>query len=29
VANSVLYFPSIRVPEADWFTRVLLYWDSV
>ena len=29
MANSVLYFPSIRVPEADWFTHVLLYWDSV
>jgi hypothetical protein len=24
-----LYFPYIRVPEAGWFTRILLYWDSV
>jgi hypothetical protein len=29
MADSVLYFPSIRVPETEWFTRVLLYWDSV
>jgi len=27
--DSVLYFPSIRVPETEWFTRVLLYWDTV
>jgi hypothetical protein len=29
MADSVLYFPSIRVPNTEWFTRVLLYWDSV
>lgn len=29
MADSVLYFPSIRVPATEWFTRVLLYWDSV
>jgi hypothetical protein len=29
MADSVLYFPSTRVPETGWFTRVLLYWDSV
>jgi hypothetical protein len=27
--DNVLYFPSIRVPETEWFTRVLLYWDTV
>jgi hypothetical protein len=29
MADSVLYFPSIRVPETEWLTRVLLYWDTV
>ena len=29
MANKVLYFPYIRVPENEWFTRVLLYWDEV
>ena len=29
MANGVLYFPSIRVPDTQWFTRVLLYWDEV
>src|SRR6266851_3422398 len=29
MTNGVLYFPSIRVPESQWFTRVLLYWDEV
>jgi hypothetical protein len=29
VADSVLYFPYIRVPEDHWFTRALLYWDQV
>jgi len=24
-----LYFPYIRTPEDEWFTRVLLYWDAV
>jgi len=25
--NVALYFPYSRVPESDWFTKVLLYWD--
>lgn len=29
MADHVLYFPSIRVPQGEWFVRVLLYWDSV
>jgi hypothetical protein len=29
MADKVLYFPSIRPPENEWFTRVLLYWDQV
>jgi hypothetical protein len=29
MADKVLYFPYIRVPENEWFTRVLLYWDEV
>ena len=29
MADNVLYFPYIRVPESSWFTRVLLYWDHV
>jgi len=29
MADRVLYFPYIRVPENNWFTRVLLYWDEV
>ena len=29
MADRVVYFPSIRVPPTEWFTRVLLYWDSV
>src|ERR1041385_2322377 len=29
MTNNVLYYPFIRVPNNDWFTRVLLYWDSV
>lgn len=29
MAENVLYFPYIRVPDNDWFQRVLLYWDSV
>jgi hypothetical protein len=29
MTNGVLYFPSIRVPESQWFARVLLYWDEV
>lgn len=27
--RSALYFPAIRPPENEWFTRVLLYWDQV
>lgn len=29
MTDNVLYFPYIRVPDNAWFTRVLLYWDSV
>jgi len=29
LADRVLYFPHIRVPDNDWFTRSLLYWDEV
>jgi Family of unknown function (DUF6236) len=29
VERQALYYPYIRVPEAAWFTRVLLYWDQV
>ena len=29
MANNVLYFPNIRVPGSAWFTRMLLYWDTV
>src|SRR5262249_48314870 len=27
--DRVLYFPYINVPRSEWFTRVLLYWDSI
>lgn len=27
--SRVLYFPSIRVPESNWLTQMLLYWDQV
>lgn len=27
--KKVLYYPYIRVPENEWFMRVLLYWDQV
>lgn len=27
--NKVLYFPFIKVPQSEWFNRVLLYWDQV
>jgi hypothetical protein len=27
--RSVIYFPYIRVPQSQWFTQVLLYWDQV
>jgi hypothetical protein len=29
MTRDALYFPYIRTPEDAWFTRVLLYWDSV
>ena len=29
MADKVLYFPYMRVPENRWFTRVLLYWDQI
>jgi hypothetical protein len=29
MSNNVLYFPYIRVPDNEWFTQVLLYWDKV
>ena len=29
MADSVLYFPYISVPQTAWFARVLLYWDQV
>ena len=27
--RNVIYYPYIRVPQNEWFTRVLLYWDQV
>lgn len=27
--NKVLYFPYINVPNNEWFTQILLYWDEV
>jgi len=27
--DRVIYFPYIKVPHNEWFTRVLLYWDQV
>lgn len=27
--DKTLYFPYMRVPKNEWFTRVLLYWDEV
>jgi hypothetical protein len=29
MSDNVLYFPEIRVPDSAWFTRMLLYWDSI
>jgi hypothetical protein len=29
MSNNVLYFPYISVPSSTWFTRTLLYWDTV
>ena len=27
--DQVIYFPYINVPQNDWFSRVLLYWDQI
>lgn len=27
--DGAIYYPYIRVPESAWFTRAILYWDSV
>lgn len=27
--NKALYFPYINVPNNEWFTKVLLYWDEI
>ena len=29
MTENLLYFPAISVPETEWFTRALLYWDRV
>lgn len=29
MAANALYFPYINVPNSTWFSRLLLYWDSV
>jgi len=29
MSNKVVYFPYMSVPSSAWFTRSLLYWDSV
>ena len=29
MADKILYFPYIRAPRNEWFSRVLLYWDEV
>lgn len=29
MADKVIYFPYIRVPQNNWFVQVLLYWDQV
>jgi hypothetical protein len=29
MSGKALYFPYMRVPTSDWFTRVLLYWDEI
>jgi hypothetical protein len=29
VSAKALYFPYIKTPDDQWFTRVLLYWDAV
>lgn len=27
--DGVIYYPYIRLPESAWFSRAVLYWDSV
>lgn len=27
--QNVIYFPYMQVPQNEWFTRVLLYWDKI
>lgn len=27
--NKIIYFPYINIPQSDWLTRMLLYWDEV
>lgn len=27
--DNVIYYPYIRVPQDQWFTQVLLYWDKI
>lgn len=27
--DGIVYYPYIRVPESGWFSRAILYWDSV
>ena len=27
--DGIIYYPHIRVPESAWFSRAILYWDSV
>ena len=27
--RNVIYYPYIQVPENEWFTRILIYWDQI
>lgn len=29
MGDNAIYFPYIRVPENEWFTRSLLFWDNI
>jgi hypothetical protein len=29
MTRSVIYYPFIKVPQTEWFTRILIYWDRV
>jgi hypothetical protein len=29
MVDAVIYFPYMSVPESEWFSRVLLYWDEI